>query len=158
MIKKVIQNDIFSTNTKHIVFAINSEGINDSGFAGMVAREYWHELKFCGFNEIGTVLSKKSGDTTFHALVTHSLHKDWGENQNVIIKECFDKIQSNGEEISSILIGSGFVGQLSGANVGEILLGMQESIQNISLYGTISLEEVNEAISRASIKTKKLLK
>lgn len=71
MIKKVIQNDIFSTNAKHIVFAINCEGLNDDGFAGMIAREYWHELEFCGFNEIELSYLKSQEIQLFmHLLLT----------------------------------------------------------------------------------------
>lgn len=92
MVVRTVQDDIFNSEANHIAFAVNVEGFNDSGFAGQVSRQYWNELANCGEHELGTVLSKTVGDKTFHALVCHSLHNGWGENQAKVIKECFDKM------------------------------------------------------------------
>ena len=143
MIVKTTPINIFDTEAKHIAFAINSEGYNDAGFAGVVAKKYWNELLYCGENEIGTVLSKTIGDKTYHALVCHSLNNGWGDNQREIIKELFDKIPSNGEMISSIAIGTGFVGMMTGAKFGQIVCGMQDSKQNIELCCELSLNAIN---------------
>ena len=141
MVVKTINQDIFETEAKHIAFAINTEGYNDAGFAGAVASKFWPELAICGEHELGTVLSKTVGDKTYHALVCHSLHNGWGANQEEIIRQCFDNIPANGELISSIAIGTGFVGQLSGANFGEIFCGMHDSVQQIMIHAGFSLEE-----------------
>lgn len=142
MVVKTVQDNIFNSEAKHIAFAVNAEGYNDSGFAGQVSRKYWNELANCGEHEIGTVLSKTIGDKTFHALVCHSLHGDWGENQAEIIKECFDKIPADGDPIASIAIGTGLIGKLSGANFRQIVCGMHDSIQQIMLYANCTLDDV----------------
>lgn len=142
MIIKTNPNDIFKTEQQHIAFAINQEGYNDAGFAGIVSEKYWNELANCGYHDLGTVLTKKVGNKTFHALVCHSLKGKWGDNQNEIIKECFDKIESNGMPISSIAIGTGLIGMLSGANFKEIMYGMHKSNNKIVLHVDNTLEEV----------------
>lgn len=142
MVVKTVQDNIFNSEAKHIAFAVNAEGFNDSGFAGQVSRKYWNELANCGEHEIGTVLSKTIGDKTFHALVCHSLHGDWGENQAEIIKECFDKIPADGEPIATIAIGTGLIGMLSGANFRQIVCGMHDSTQQIMLYANYTLDDV----------------
>ncbi|MDO4962773.1 MAG: hypothetical protein Q4E75_01555 [bacterium] len=48
MIIKTVQDDIFNSEAKHIAFAVNTEGYNDSGFAGQVSDKYWNELAICG--------------------------------------------------------------------------------------------------------------
>lgn len=142
MVVKTVQDNVFNSEAKHIAFAVNAEGYNDSGFAGQVSRKYWNELANCGEHEIGTVLSKTIGDKTFHALVCHSLHGDWGENQAEIIKECFDKIPADGEPIATIAIGTGLIGMLSGANFRQIVCGMHDSTQQIMLYANYTLDDV----------------
>ena len=158
MVIKSIQDDIFNSKAKHIAFAINTEGYNDSGFAGKVSSEYWPELANCGKNEIGTVLSKTIGDKTFHALVCHSLHNGWGENQADIIKECFDNIPANDEEIAAIAIGTGFVGMLSGADFRQIVCGMHDSKQQIMLYSNYTLEAVINCYNEEKGYTKRKIK
>ena len=37
MVVRTIQEDIFKSDAKHIAFAVNVEGCNDSGFAGQVS-------------------------------------------------------------------------------------------------------------------------
>jgi O-acetyl-ADP-ribose deacetylase (regulator of RNase III) len=157
MVVKTIQKDVFETEAKHIAFAINKEGLNDSGFAGQVSRRYWNELANCGEHEIGTILSKTVGDKTYHALVCHSLHDGWGDNQRETIKECFDKIPANGEPIATIAIGTGLVGLLSGASFRQIVCGMHDSEQQVILHGNYSLDAVLECYNeeKANVKVKK---
>lgn len=154
MVVKTIQDDIFKTKAKNIAFAINKEGFNDSGFAGQVSRKYWPELSNCGEHEIGTVLSKTVGTKTYHALVSHSLKENWGENQAEIIKECFDNIPSNGQPIATIAIGTGFVGMLSGADFRQIVCGMHDSQQQILLYAGYTLDAVISCYNEEKGKTK----
>lgn len=152
MIVKAKNEDIFNTDAKHIAFAVNVEGINDSGFAGSVVAKGWKELAYVGHNlngkqlGLGTVVSKKIGDKTFHALVYHSSIQGWGDNQADVIKQCFDTIDANGEEIATIAIGTGLVGMMSGANFGQIIIGMHESKQQIALYSQYTMQEVLDFI------------
>lgn len=144
MIVKTVQDNVFNSEAKHIAFAINVEGSINSGFARQVSRIYWNELENSGEHEIGTVLSKTVGDKTFHALVCHSLHNGWGENQADIIKECFDKIPANGEPIATVAIGTGFIGSRSNANFRQIICGMHDSKQEIMLHAGYTLDAVIE--------------
>ena len=85
------------------------------------------------------------GDKTFHGLVCHSLYEGWGDSQAETIKNCFNSIPvSDDEPIATIAIGTGFVGQLSGAVFSQILIGMHDSDKNIILNADITLEEVLE--------------
>lgn len=142
MVVKTVQEDIFNTDCKHIAFAINTEGYNDAGFAGKVSREYWDELSDCGKHDLCTVISKKVGDKTFHALVCHSLENGWGNDQAEVIRCCFDNIPAKGEEIATIAIGTGMVGILSGADFRQIVCGMHDSKQRIALHAGYSLDAV----------------
>ena len=142
MVVKTIQDNIFNSEAKHIAFAVNTEGFNDSGFAGQIAATYWPELENCGEHELGTVLSKTVEDKTFHALVCHSLYNGWGDNQSEIIKECFDLIPANGEPIATIAIGTGLVGMLGGADFRQIVCGMHDSHQQILLHCNYTLKAV----------------
>lgn len=128
------------------------------GFAGEVAEKYWRSLANCGGHEIGTILSKKVGDKTFHALVCHSLKNGWGDNQREIIKECFDNIPANGEEIATIAIGTGFVGMLSGADFRQIVCDMHGSNQKILLHSAYSLEDVLKCYKEETGRSRKLKK
>ena len=147
MITKCIPGDIFKSGAKHIAFAINTDGYNDAGFAGDVSRDYWPEIANCGYHELGKVLSKTVGDITFHALVCHSLKKDgWGtpEEQRETIKKCFNNIPVEGEPITSIAIGTGFIGRLSGARADQIIYGMMDSDKEVYLSAGFDLEENKE--------------
>lgn len=141
MVIKSINEDILNSDVKHIAFAVNIEGYNDSGFAGMISKKFWEELANCGENELGTVLSKKVGDKTFHALVCHSLKNYWGEYQREIIKSCFDNIPTD-ETIATIAIGTGLVGMMSGANFSQIVCGMHDSNKQIILHSNYTLEDI----------------
>ena len=158
MVVKTIQEDIFNTEAKHIAFAVNTEGYNDSGFAGQVSSKFWNELAICGEHELGTVLSKQVGDKMYHALVCHSLHNGWGENQAEIIRECFDQIPSNGEPVATIAIGTGFVGAMTGADFRQIVCGMHDSKQEILLYAGYTLEAVVNCYNEEKGKIKKIVK
>ncbi len=128
--------NILESGEKHIAFGVNTEGCNDSGFAGIVASRYLPELAYIGEKmecKLGTVLTKNSDDgITFYALVCHSLKDGWN-NQSDTIKQCFDAIECD-EKIASIAIGTGFVGMISGANFKEIKDGMERSKAKIILY------------------------
>lgn len=125
--------DILTGGETRIAFAVNTEGVNDSGFAGMISRKYWPELATIGESEIGTVLTKVTSDgITFYALVCHSLNNGWC-NQTETIQKCFDAIDSD-EPVASISIGTGLIGILSGANFEEIKKGMEVSKTKIILY------------------------
>lgn len=116
-----------------IAFAVNTEGVNDYGFAGMISRKYWPELAYIGEAELGTVLTKVTDEgIIFYALVCHSLNNGWC-NKTETIQKCFDSIESD-EPVASIFIGIGLIDILSGANFEEINKGMEMYKTKIILY------------------------
>lgn len=155
MINKTEKGNIYNTTAKHIAFSINAEGAVGGGFDGTVIEKGWPELASCGKNKIGTVFSKEIDGITYHALVTHSLKAGWGtpEEQRENTRKCFDNIPvADSEEISSIAIGTGFIGALSGANPKYIVCGMCDSKKNITLYG-FSLESIKQAYDEVNAQT-----
>ena len=125
-------NDILEGGERHIAFAVNTEGANDAGFAGMISRKYWPELANIGVCELGTVLTKEVEGVHFYALVCHSLKNGW-KDQKEVIRRCFDAIETD-EPIASISIGTGLIGILSGADFSQIKEGMESSSKEIILY------------------------
>lgn len=132
IIERKSGQDILAGGETRIAFAVNIEGINDSGFAGVVSRRYWPQLANAGKCELGTVLKKECNGVTFFALVCHSLEGGWKE-QTETIRKCFDQIEGD-EPVASISIGTGLIGILSGANFAEIKAGMEASKAKIILY------------------------
>lgn len=132
MIIKEKSGDILNNNETRIAFAVNTEGVNDAGFAGMISRMFWPELATIGETELGTVLTTKSNGIEFFALCCHSLHDGW-VNQKEVIQKCFDAIPGD-EPVASISIGTGMIGMLSGARFDLIKAGMEASKKEIILY------------------------
>ena len=124
--------DILAGGETRIAFAVNTEGYNDAGFAGVISRKYWPQLANAGKCELGTVLKKECNGVTFFALVCHSLEGGW-KDQTETIRKCFDQIEGD-EPVASISIGTGLIGILSGANFAEIKAGMEASKAKIILY------------------------
>lgn len=124
--------DILAGGETRIAFAVNTEGFNDAGFAGVISRKYWPQLANAGVHMLGTVLKKECDGVTFYALVCHSLNDGW-QNQTEIIRKCFDQIEGD-EPVASISIGTGLIGIMSGANFAEIKAGMEASKAKIILY------------------------
>lgn len=134
MIIKKEKGNIFGTSCKHIVFAVNTEGINDSGFAGQVSANYWPALAHIGPKPLGTVLSFKKDGKTFHAIVCHSLKWGWKEAP-MAVEQCLSALDiSNDEPIASVQIGGRLIGQMSGADFPAIIQAMERSKKSIILY------------------------
>ncbi len=132
MIIRTTSGDILQGNETRIAFAVNTEGVNDSGFAGMISRRFWPELAYIGETQLGTVLTKEVDGVEFFALCCHSLQNGWN-NQKEVITKCFDDIPGD-KPVASIAIGTGLVGVLSGANFALIKAGMEASKKEIILY------------------------
>ena len=132
MIKSEIHGDIFTTKDKHIVFALNTEGCNDSGFAGIVSKNYFPEIINTGGNTLGDVLSKEVNGKTFHGIVCHSLREGW-DNADQIILDALNKLQLE-DEISIIAIGTGLIGRLSGAPTSKICDAFESCNKQLNCY------------------------
>lgn len=133
MIVKRVRGDVFKTHLKHIAFAVNTEGYNDSGFAGAVSSYYWPALANTGGNTLGEVLHHTSKGKAFHALVCHKLKANGWSQTPQLVEQCLNSIQGN-EEIAVVLMGSGFVGQMGGADVNAILGGIERSSKRVHVY------------------------
>lgn len=125
--------DVLEAGDTRIAFAVNTEGCNTSGFAGLVARKFWPELANIGECELGTVLTKETSEGfTFYALVCNSLKHGW-YNQTEIIKKCFDAIETD-DPIATVSIGCSRLAILSGADFCQIRKGMELSKKQLYLY------------------------
>lgn len=138
MIVKTVQGNVFDTSLNHIAFAVNTEGYNDSGFAGAVSSRFWPTLSNIGPRKLGETLSFSSKETdgkTFHALVCHSLEGEgWKKTPEEVVR-CLDQLDvPTNEHIAVVLMGSGMIGQMMGANVPAILNGMKKSKKKLEVY------------------------
>ena len=124
--------DILDSGMKHICFAVNTEGKNDSGFAGYVSRHFWPELEHIGPCEMGTSMTLDHDGIFFHALVCHSIENGW-RNPAMVVRKCFDDLDTN-DPVASVVIGTSIDGLLSGASFTAIEEGMQDSAKNIILF------------------------
>jgi len=135
VIVDLVRANIFHTNHKTIAFAVNIEGHNDSGFAGQVSSGYWRELADTGRKQLGDVLSREVGDKTFYALVCHSLGKDGWKKTPETLEKCLNSINvPEDETIAIVLIGSGMIGQLGGADTFAVLGAMARSKKRLVIY------------------------
>lgn len=137
MIVDTVRGDVFKTPYNHIAFAVNTEGYNDAGFAGVVSSRYWPELANTGPRKLGDVIRNywERKDVTFHALVCHSLAADGWKNTSQTVTKCLDLLDvPDNETIAIVLMGAGMVGQLGGADVFSILGGMARSRKKVVVY------------------------
>ncbi len=148
MISRVEKEENLKKGVKHIAFVINKEGVIEYGLAGEVAFKFWPELVDCGSHDLGDVISKRVGNTTFHAMVTYSIAEGWPQDQSQIICDCLNKIDSNGEPIATTLIGNDLAGMMTGADYNQIVCGMLKSNQEIELYTGYPLKALHEEISQ----------
>lgn len=135
MITNKVRGDILSSKHGHIVFAVNMEGYNDAGFAGLVSNRYWPELANTGAQPFGKVFEKSAKGKTFHAIVCHSLRETGWSGAPKAIKEGLDSIMvAPDEEIGVVMMGAGMIGQMQGADVNANLKAMEESKHKVVVY------------------------
>lgn len=135
MIVDRVQGDILESPYRYIAFAVNTSGINDSGFASVISDKYWRELVYVGENPLRTVLSKDIGGHTLFALVCHDLCVGGWKKTPEVVTECLDSIEiPDDQTIACVLMGSGPVGQMSGADVEKIMGGIARSKKKVAVY------------------------
>lgn len=132
----VVQGDIFKSDHKHIMFAVNTEGANDAGFAGAVSHRYWPELATIGNTPNGTVRSKRVGERTFYAVTCHSLRDQngWLETSEVVYRALNELDIPPDDIVGVVAIGAGMIGAMTGADPGAIIEGMDRSNKNVIVY------------------------
>ena len=134
MITDTVKGNVFEAPHAHIAFAVNTEGFNDAGFAGQVARN-WTELANTGGNQLGEVLTHEVNGKTFHALVCHSLGGNGWSKTAQTVTQCLDTLDvPDNETIAVVLMDAGMVGQMGGADVFSILGGMARSKKRVAVY------------------------
>lgn len=130
MIKNVQIGNVLNTELGHVAFAINKEGVMDSFVAKQVVKLGWPELEQDVYN-LGSTLSKKIGDKTYHAMVCYSLRSGW-QNQSSTIMSCLDQISTDKE--IAVAVGCETVQIQQGAKIKEIKDGMENSKKRLVLY------------------------
>lgn len=141
MITSYVRGDVLKSDCKHIIFAINAEGYNDAGFAGLVARRYWPKLANTGPCQLGAVLVnwQCTEDYTFYAIVCHTLTQNGWEGSPDIIQKALDDIAQSSildpsEKIGIVAIGDGPVGRLTGAPTEQIRQAVHASQLKVTVY------------------------
>lgn len=135
MITRTVRGDIFASGLHHIAFAVNGEGQNIAGFAGVVAVNYWPELANTGPKLLGETLSLSAGGYTFHALVCHFARRGGFSQTPRIITHCLNTLDvPDTTEIACVLVGGGPVGRAIGADTGAILEGIHRSRKHVAVY------------------------
>lgn len=139
MITNKVRGDILQSEHKHIVFASNTEGFNDAGFAGLISRRFWPELMAIGEQKLGTVLKHTAGGKTFYAVVCHSLGEQGWKNAPETIEKALNDldipfIESTGESIASVAMGNGPIGLMQGADGEANMKAMEKSNKKIVVY------------------------
>lgn len=134
MINGKIRGDILESEHKHIVFAVNIEGFNDAGFAGLVSKRYWPALAMTGPAKLGAVMRHESNGKIFHAIVCHSLKTGWGGAPQAI-EEGINGIAAGPKEtIGAVAMGSGMIGRMQGADVEANLQAMEKAKHKVTVY------------------------
>lgn len=153
MILDIINDDILDTAHPVIVFAINYEGYNDAGFAGMLSREFWPELANAGRTEPGHILTRevehRGGSRHLCGIACHSLHEgkwdveeirlglDRLATEHVRCDMSIEDARDEREELpAAVWMGHGIVGALSGGKSlpGLTMAGMARSLCPLSVY------------------------
>ena len=134
MIIDTRRGNIFESPFTHIIFAVNTQGVNDAGFAGQVSSRFWPELASIGQHQLGEHLTYQGKDGRFyHALVCHSLDAGGWDESPQAITQALDACDLP-EHSAMVLAGSGMVGRMQGADVYAILGGIARSRHKIVLY------------------------
>ena len=134
MIHAFVKGDVLSSAYSNICFAVNTEGYNDAGFAGLVARQFWPGLDDTGPKELGDVMTHRADNKrVFHALVCHSLKSNGWEKTPTILTECLDKLDLP-RHAAIVLVGGGMIDQMGGANVWKNLHGIAQSKHNLAVF------------------------
>lgn len=132
MIKNMEVGDILKTEASHIAFAINKEGIADSSLAREVVKRGWPELEDGVYN-IGTTLSKKIDEKTYHAMVCYSLRLTTeGIEQSDVISSCLEQI--NTDDVIAVEIGTELAQKEHGTDINKIQSSMENSNKVLVLY------------------------
>lgn len=143
MIINVLNEDIFKTSLKNIAFAINKEGYNDSGFAGVIS-EMIPEFTNTTRRELGELFTLELNGINFHGIVCHELKLDGWTNAPKAITSGLNKIRINPKEsVAVVLMGSGTIGFIAQVDIKCIIKAIHASTNSCIIY---TLDYSKEAI------------
>lgn len=135
MITAIKHKNILKTTQKHIAFAINAEGINDSGFVSSIAEKHCPSLRYTGIRKLGDVVTFKTKTRAFHGLVCHRLSRHGWKHSPKYIEQGLNKIHIlPNEQIAIVVLGGGDVGKKMGANVERNVQAIHRAKKNCVLY------------------------
>ncbi len=132
MIKKVKFGSIFNCEEKHVVFAINKEGISDSVYTRKLVDMGFSELEKGDSNKLGSVISKDIDDKTYHAIACYSLRFGWKKAKEYF-HDGLDNLNTD-EDVAIVEIGNEPTQKALGADYIEMKKEMQNSSKKLVLY------------------------
>lgn len=151
MILDIVQGDVLATEAP-VIFAINYEGFNDSGFAGVVHRRFWPGLAALGRSRPGQVHRHTSHGRIFFGVACHELRS--GKWDMPAITTGLDEIAAQLERAGpalwptgfeqarrqrhllpgSVWMGRGLIGALTEVDPTSTLTAMARSVLPLSVY------------------------
>lgn len=139
MIVDIVYGDVLKTSCNHIAFAVRTKGYNNGGFEGQVSSRFWSDLTyFPDEKALGSVLSKKVEEKTFHALICYEFksgQKGGWDMTPQVVTQCLDSLDIPPDEtVAVVLMGAGLVGQTMGTDVLAILGGLARSKKKVVIY------------------------
>ena len=126
--------DIFEAPEKYTAFAVNTNGVNDSGLAGMMFRKYPNlALTYPNFHPIpaGAHFFDISKDKVLCLLAAHTLGEPWDHEKTQIAINGLSEIQ---EPIAIVKIGTGMIGQMLNADWDKIRKMLENSPAKFVIY------------------------
>ncbi len=147
MVTDIRRDDIFKTDLGYIAFAVNAEGYNDQGFAGIVARNYTSAIAYPGTKQIGTIVQAECKKFNFYGLVCHSLRRGWHDAPGAIIESLDSIVLPRNYSVAVVLIGAGAGGKISDANHIANLRAIHDAKRSCVVY---TLKHSKEELLRTS--------
>lgn len=133
MIVQEIRGDVLKSSAGRILFAINAEGYNDAGFAGLVASRHWPALESFGATALGTVWTHRVGRRHFHAVTIHALGGEGWAGSPAHLATALDALSKGltpaqrQETIAAVRMGAGPVGRAMRAPAEALMTVLADS-------------------------------
>ena len=127
------KGDILTTKDGQIIFPLNSDGCNYSGFPKRVAKLGFSEILNTGSNQLGEVLEKTINGITYHGIVCYSLKLGGWTNTPNIILNALNQMEFN-KTASIVSIGKGPSGALLGASWDDIKSALSRCNKRLTIW------------------------
>lgn len=134
MIIQELCGDIRTTTHKHVVFALNKEGFNNSGFAAQIAKDGFQEILKTEKKEFGDYITKTIDGINYWGIVCYSKKKNGWDNSPKAILETLNKLPFNEENVSILAIGSSISELSQGAPWNKIHKALEMCNINLTIW------------------------